>query len=301
MPRKFNLSERVWQGIAIIALVGLVFIGLIMVFTFSLPKFGGKCIAVMEIEGPIYLKGYEGWFEKVYGAEDYILAIEEAQNRSDVAGLFVVINSPGGGVVASDIIYRKLRAFNKSKVAYIEEVGASGGYYVALGADKIYAHPNAITGSIGVIMYLTNYEGLMEKIGVNVTAIKSGPYKDIGSPYRELTPEEREILMSIINESYEQFKSILYERRVIPDKYKDLVVDGRVMTGQQALKYGLVDGVMTKEEALEEFAQTLNLTRYDTCELDTLTSPGPSPFYAMIKYAIDRFAMELSAGVLNYS
>ncbi len=299
--RRFNVSERVWKGIAIIALIGIVFIGLVALMSFSLPSLGGKCIAVIEIDGPIFLKGQEGFFEKTYGAEDYIKAIEEAQKRDDVKGLFVVVNSPGGGVVASDVIYRKLLKFNKSKVAYIEEIGASGGYYVSLAADKIYAHPNALTGSIGVIMYLSNYQGLFEKIGVNMTAIKSGPHKDIGSPYRELTPEEKEILFSIVNESFQQFKKLVMERRHIDKKYIDKVTDGRIFTGKQALKYGLVDGTMTKEEALEKFAQELNLTKDDICELDALSYDGPSPFSAMIKYAIDSFTMRLSKGVLTYS
>src|SRR5262245_12684083 len=145
--------------------------------------------------------------------------LEKAAQDRKLKAVVVKINSPGGTVTASDIIYQELSEFRRRTglpmVAVLMDVAASGGYYLALAADTIVAHPTSVTGSIGVIMITVNADGLLQKIGVTAAAIKSGPYKDMGSPLRTLTPEERAIFQSIIDDLYGQFVAKVAERRGI--------------------------------------------------------------------------------------
>ncbi|MBI4246418.1 MAG: signal peptide peptidase SppA [Candidatus Rokubacteria bacterium] len=164
-----------------------------------------------------------------------------------VRALVVRINSPGGTVTASDIIFRELELFKRSAkipvVAVMMDVAASGGYYVALAADTIVAHPTTVTGSIGTIMVSLNAEGLLEKIGVSALTIKSGERKDMGSPFRTLTPEERAIFQSVIDELHGQFVAKLAERRQLTPEAVRALADGRIYTAQQALAHHLIDAI----------------------------------------------------------
>ncbi len=181
--------------------------------------------------------------------------LTKAADDPDVRALVVRINSPGGTVTASDIIHRELerwkQATKRPVVAVMLDVAASGGYYVALAADTIVAHPTSVTGSIGVIMITLNAEGLMQKIGLSATAIKSGARKDMGSPFRTLTDEERTIFQSVIDSLYDQFVVKLVEgRKLSPDQARH-VADGRIYTAQQALELGLVDQIGYMPDAIE--------------------------------------------------
>ncbi len=171
--------------------------------------------------------------------------LKKAQDDSKVRALVVRINSPGGTVTASDIVYRELELFRQRAripvVAALMDVAASGGYYVALGADTIVAHPTTVTGSIGTIMVNVNAEGLMQKIGVAATTIKSGEHKDMGSPFRSLTDEERKIFQSVIDDLHRQFVAKVVERRRLAADAARRLADGRVFTAEQALAHGLID------------------------------------------------------------
>src|SRR5262245_27967430 len=138
-----------------------------------------------------------------------------AEKDERVKALIVRINSPGGTITASDVIHREIREFKARRkipvVAAIVDVGASGGYYVALAADQILAHPTSVTGSIGVVMLTLNAQGLMEKIGVAPLAIKSGTMKDAGSPFRQLTPEERAVFQGVIDEMFTRFVGLIVQ------------------------------------------------------------------------------------------
>jgi len=261
------MDIKVWKAIAIFAIFGLVLISLVSFFLIisqlNISNFGGSCIGVVRIDGPIMLRGMSGGlFDRgMPGAEDYARQIELLSKNNNVKGLLVIINSPGGGVIASDVIYRAIKKSKLPKWVYIEELGASGGYYVALAGEKIYAHPNSLVGNIGVVMYIENYAGLLEKIGVNFTVVKSGSMKDIGNPTRNLTEEEYQVLKSIVEETFEDFVSILQESRQLNDTSLEIVKTGRIFTGKQAYKIGLLDGVYTKSEIIEEFKKTLNVDR----------------------------------------
>lgn len=181
--------------------------------------------------------------------------LRRAETDDRVRALVVRINSPGGTITASDILYREIRTFKERRkipvVAAIMDVGASGGYYAALAADTIVAHPTTVTGSIGVVMLTLNAEGLMEKIGVAPLAVKSGDKKDAGSPFRKLTPEERAIFQSVIDEMHGRFVTLIVESRRIPEERVRAVADGRIYTAEQARQLGLVDRVGYLDEAVE--------------------------------------------------
>jgi len=160
--------------------------------------------------------------------------LKKARKDNKVKALVVRINSPGGTVTASDIIFRELEEFRKATgipiVASMMDVAASGGYYVALAADTILAHPTTVTGSIGVIMLSLNAEGLMQKVGLAATAIKSAEHKDMGSPFRRLTPEERAIFQSVIDDLQRQFVAKVVERRKLTPAAAAALADGRIYT-----------------------------------------------------------------------
>jgi protease IV len=180
--------------------------------------------------------------------------LEKAEKDERVRAMIVKINSPGGTITASDILYRQLVEFRAKKkipvTAVIMDVGASGGYYVALGADTIVAHPTSVTGSLGVVMLTVNAQGLMEKIGVAPLAIKSGPMKDAGSPFRALTPPERDVFQSVIDDMYGRFVRLIATSRKLPEERVRSFADGRIYTAQQALALGLIDHIAYLDEVV---------------------------------------------------
>ena len=180
--------------------------------------------------------------------------LTKASKDKQVKALVLRINSPGGTVTASDIIFREIQLFRARTgvpvIAVLMDVAASGGYYIALAADTIVAHPTTVTGSIGVIMVSANAEGLMQKLGLAATTIKSGEHKDMGSPFRALTGEERGIFQSIIDDLQRQFVSKVAERRKIPLETAQKLADGRVYTADQALASRLVDQVGYMPDAI---------------------------------------------------
>jgi protease-4 len=173
--------------------------------------------------------------------------LKKAEDDDEIKALIVRINSPGGTITASDLIYREIVAFKARKkvpvVAVMMDVAASGGYYAALAADTIIAMPTTVTGSIGVIMLTLNAQGLMEKIGVAPLAIKSADKKDAGSPFRQLTPEERAIFQSVIDQMYGRFVGLIVENRKILEERVRAFADGRIYTADQAKALGLVDSI----------------------------------------------------------
>jgi protease IV len=181
--------------------------------------------------------------------------LQKAEKDKRVKALIVRINSPGGTITASDTLYREIYEFKRRKkipvIAAIMDVGASGGYYAALAADTIVAHPTAVTGSIGVVMLTVNAQGLMEKIGVAPLAIKSGAMKDAGSPFRSLNPEERAVFQGVIDDMYGRFVKLIARTRKIPEERVRAFADGRIYTAEQAHELGLVDRVGYLDEVVD--------------------------------------------------
>jgi protease-4 len=210
----------------------------------------GDAVAVVEIRGEIY-----------YDLSK-IQEIEAHRDDDNVKAMLVFIESPGGGVTASQALYDAVRSVRRKKpvVAFLASVAASGGYYVACAADSIVAHPGTLTGSIGVIATFLRTQELFRKIGLDVTVIKTGEFKDIGSPYRPMTDEERAYLGALLDDVYRQFLGAVSEGRGMPIERVAELAEGRLFTGAQAAGLGLVDRLGTYEEALDMAASLAGIT-----------------------------------------
>ena len=222
-------------------------------------------ILVVSISGVIS----EGKDGAVWDRDDDLVArIKEeltlAAEDEHIKALLLRINSPGGTVTASDIIYHEIMAFKEKRkipvVAVIMDLGASGGYYIAVTGDRIIAHPTSVTGSVGVIMLRVSAEGLLQKIGVEASAIKSGAKKDIGSPFRPMTEDERAIFQSMINGFFSRFLDVVSKGRSLPADQLKVIADGRVVTGPQALQLGLVDQVGYLDDGIAAAKKLAGLT-----------------------------------------
>ena len=213
-----------------------------------------------EEERPLGLEPRESTVSRVKEA------LRKAEKDHRIKALVLRIDSPGGGVTASDIIYSEVKRFKEKRkvpvVAALMDTAASGGYYVALSADEIVAHPTTVTGSIGVIMLNLNVEGLFRKIGVSDTTVKSGLHKDIGSPFRKPTESDRRILQGVIDNLYARFLDRVRESRtkLPPEKIRPLA-DGRIFTADQALKEGLVDKIGYLDDAIEDAKKAAGLEK----------------------------------------
>ncbi|MEE8450101.1 MAG: signal peptide peptidase SppA [Thermodesulfobacteriota bacterium] len=182
--------------------------------------------------------------------------LNEFVEKRDVKALVIRINSPGGGVGAAQEIFRELEKItDKTVVASMGSVAASGGYYVALGTQRIFANPGTITGSIGVIMEFSTLEGLMRKIGLKSYTIKSGKYKDVGSPFRKMTAEDRELLQGVVGDIHNQFVEVVARRRDLPLEKAKKIADGRIFTGRQAKELGLIDELGNLQDAIDAAAK----------------------------------------------
>ena len=192
-------------------------------------------------------------------------ALLKAEADPEISGVILRINSPGGTVAASDTIYHEIMSFKQKKkvpvLAYIMEVGASGGYYIASAADRIIASPTAVTGSIGVIAMKFNIEGLLSKIGVSEETYKSGPKKDFWSPFRPTTPEEKKMFQDIIDKLYARFVEVVYANRqkLLTEQEVRALADGRVFVMSEALEAKLIDEVAYLDETITGMKKGLNI------------------------------------------
>ncbi len=221
------------------------------------PGKGGAKIAIIEVEGMLMNARSGGFLQATENTVSlFAQEMDKAAKDKNVKAVVLRVNSPGGTVTASDLMYEIVNTFRaksgKPVVAATQEVAASGGYYVACGADQIVAHPTSVIGSIGVIFSTFQFEGLMDKAGVEVEAIKSGPLKDMGSPFKALGPAEREVMQAMVDDYYARFVDVVRTRRNVTDSDTlKLVTDGRVFTGSRAVQLGLADRAGRLEDALD--------------------------------------------------
>lgn len=201
---------------------------------------GGERVAVLRIEGIII------------DSQTYLESLSRIKKDDSVKALVVRVNSPGGAVAPAQEIYASIKELREKipVVASIETVGASGGYYIACAAQKIFANPGSITGSIGVIMHFVNYKELLSWAKVDVETVKSGKFKDIGSPVRELDETERKYMQELIDNVHSQFKLVVSKGRGMALEKVNLIADGRVFTGEQAKELELVDELGTLGDAI---------------------------------------------------
>jgi protease-4 len=240
--------RRVLIGLGVIAaLLIFFFILLFLIGHYSGRKtsrfaFGDK-IAIVEVRGVITQSS--GVIEELqqYLADDGVKAI------------ILRIDSPGGGVGPSQEIYReimRIKSNSKRKVVTsMGSVAASGGYYIASASDLIVANPGTITGSIGVIMQFSNFEDLLKKIGIKGVVLKSGEHKDIGSPFREMTPEEKRIMQEVLDNVHQQFIQAVADGRKLDRSKVAQIADGRILTGEQAKNLGLVDQLGNLQDTID--------------------------------------------------
>jgi protease-4 len=188
-------------------------------------------------------------------SEELVDDIDLLASNPHVRGLVVRIDSPGGGVAPSQEIHDALVRFeedgDRPVVVSMGNVAASGGYYVACGANKIVANAGTLTGSIGVIMYFTQFHDLLDRLGVHAEAIKTGTFKDIGSPTREMTDEERALLEDVLDNVLDQFVTAIAEGRGMPEEEVRAIADGRIFSGEQAKEHGLVDELGGLHDAIQ--------------------------------------------------
>lgn len=219
----------------------------------------GPTVAVVSINGPI-VSGSAGQFDlsgvSIAASRDIIRILEEVATDEAVKALLLFVDSPGGSVIGSDEIYHALKTKVRVPiVVYMGSTAASGGYYVSMAGKHIVAHPNTLTGSIGVISEFTNIEGLYEKLGLKSIVIKSGEFKDFGNPTSPFTEEDRKLWQAVIDETYEQFIRIVAEGRGLSVERVRALADGRPLTGRQALEAKLVDELGYFEDAVRKAAE----------------------------------------------
>ncbi|TYP52494.1 signal peptide peptidase SppA [Thermosediminibacter litoriperuensis] len=216
----------------------------------------GNMVGVINLEGVI--AGGSGGTFLSSGTDHIVRQLHEAAQDPSIKALVIRINSPGGSAAASQEIYEevlKVKESGKKVVVSMGDVAASGGYWVASAADKIVANPATITGSIGVIMEFQNVEGLYDKLGLKVNVIKSAEHKDIGSPTRPMTEEERAIFQGMVDDIYNQFIDVVAKGRNMDREQVKELADGRIFTGRQAKELGLVDELGNFYEALKIAAE----------------------------------------------
>lgn len=260
--------------------------------------YDGKSIALIHLSGVIADGEESGTLlNPQSGVGGVIRALREVRESNNFKAVILVINSPGGTVGTSQELYdevKRVRASGKKVVVSMGDIAASGGYYVAAGADKIVAHPGTLTGSIGVIFNTMNFEEVMKKVGVKPEVVKSGPYKDIGSSTRAMTPEERRILQNLIDDSYDQFVTAVSEGRNMPKARVKALADGSIYTGRQAKTLGLVDQLGGYEEALDLVKKLAKLP--ESAEVYDFNQP--SFWESILGASINQFTLSMKQQLL---
>jgi len=245
--------KRILVGLGVISVLMIFFFCILFLTGRNIGKAGrlvfGDKIAIVEIKGVITQ------------SSGIIEEIRQYAEDEGVKAIVLRIDSPGGGVGPSQEIHREiLKVKSKKKVVTsMGSVAASGGYYIACASDLIIANPGTITGSIGVLMEFTNIEELFKKIGIKGVVLKSGEHKDIGSPFREMTPEEKKIIQGVIDNVHQQFILAVAKGRKLDQAKVVEIADGRILTGEQAKQLGLVDQIGNLQDAIDIVAKMVGI------------------------------------------
>ncbi len=225
---------------------------------FTLSGDGDSKIAIVAVSGVLNNKPAESFvFAKPSMVKETVARLGKAASDRDVKALLLKVDSPGGSVTASDILHHEIVKFKTRRpdvkiVVAMMDVAASGGYYIAAAGHRIVAHPTTVTGSIGVIFVRPDLSGLLEMIGTRTLVTKSGPLKDMGSPFRPATDEENKLFQNMIDEYYDRFVDVVVEGRGLPEDRVRAIADGRIYTGRQAMELGLVDRIGYLNDAVDE-------------------------------------------------
>jgi len=229
--------KKVFIFFTIIFLIAVV---LSLLLTFSQKNPLGEKVALVHVSGVII------------DSSDVIKELKDHAKDSSVKAIIIRVNSPGGAVAPSQEIYNEIIKIKEKKKVIVSmgAIAASGGYYIAAPADRIVANAGTLTGSIGVIMELPNVSGLMDKIGIETQVIKSGKHKDIASVFKTLTPEEKKILQTVLDDVHDQFIKAVSDSRGMTFEETKKLADGRIFTGRMAKEIGLIDELGGLEDAI---------------------------------------------------
>lgn len=233
----------------------VVFVAIALAFTMGISSrfhgdmFGRASIALLRVEGPII------------DVDWHIDQVQKLREDVNIKGVVLRIDSPGGAIAPTQELYKELLRLREEKpvVTSMGTVAASGGYYLSCATDWIICNPGTITGSVGVIMEFTNLGEMLQKLGIGTRTIKSGKFKDTGNPTREMTAEEERLLTDMIMDTYDQFVDAVLAGRSVEEGAVKPYFDGRIMTGRQALKLGLVDELGNINDALVKTAEMAGL------------------------------------------
>ncbi len=238
-PPKRSLFRKLLLAVGIV-------VGVLILFNLLFPDLD------LSIEDRIALVRVEG---VILDSQTTVTELKRFGENPSIKAIVIRIDSPGGGVVPSQEIYDAVQRVrnknNKAVIASMGTVAASGGYYIASATDRIIANPGTLTGSIGVIMETANVEGLLKKIGVEGIVVKSGKFKDVGSPLRKMTDEEQALLQSVMDDVHKQFIDAVAEGRALEVSAVQALADGRIFTGRQAKEAKLVDELGNLEDAIQ--------------------------------------------------
>jgi protease-4 len=248
-------KKIVFIAAASIAFIVLLFIGCIFIAK-ALMGDGGGQFAEKPGVGLVEVKGM------ILDSRETVRQLRHFMKKDHIKAVVLRVDSPGGVVAPSQEIYEEVKKFAAKKkiIVSMGSLAASGGYYISAPATLIYANPGTITASIGVIIKLSNIEALMDKIGIKSTVIKTGKFKDSGSPVRELTAEDRAMFQSVIDSTHNQFIKAVASGRKLPEDEVRRIADGRVLSGEQALALKLVDRLGTFQDAIEEAGKLAGIT-----------------------------------------
>ncbi|EAF5657179.1 signal peptide peptidase SppA [Listeria innocua] len=250
---------------------------------------GADTIAVLSVDGTIQDTGEAGslFSETGYNHTFFMDQLEEVRNNDAIQGVLLYVNSPGGGVMESAQIRDKILQIKKErKIPFYVSMGsmaASGGYYISAPADKIFASKETLTGSLGVIMQGYDYSELMKKLGVSDNTIKSGAYKDIMSGTRPMTDDEKKIMQSMIDDSYNEFVKVVATGRGMSEEQVRKIADGRIYDGRQAKENGLIDAFGYQEDALEALKKEKDLKDATVIQYD-----APESFSSLFSVAAQK-------------
>ena len=246
-------KRTVRTALALLGLLVLAVIGVALLASLALDTgwFGGERVAIIRIEGVIT------------DSRETIEELRRFRDNPSIKAVVLRIDSPGGGVVPSQEIHTEVLKARKGGrlkvVASMGNLAASGGYYIAAATDKIVANPGTLTGSIGVIMELANVQGLLEKVGVQSVVIKSGRYKDLASPFRAMSKEDRGLLQNVLDDVHDQFIQAVAAGRALKVEEVRPLADGRIFTGRQARTAKLVDELGDLQDAIKLAARLVGI------------------------------------------
>jgi protease-4 len=246
-------KRTIRTALALLGLLILVVIGVSLLTSVALDSgwLGGERVAVIRIEGVIM------------DSRETIEELRRFRDNPSIKAVVLRIDSPGGGVVPSQEIHTEvLKARKDGRLKVVASMGnlaASGGYYIAAATDKIVANPGTLTGSIGVIMELANVQGLLEKVGVRSVVIKSGRYKDLASPFRAMSKEDRGLLQNVLDDVHDQFIQAVAAGRALKVEEVRPLADGRIFTGRQARTAKLVDELGDLQDAIKLAARLVGI------------------------------------------